>query len=350
MKVSGLFGVVFSLLVLPLGSSAFAEQADFQVKYFDLTDGRVAFSYVEGSKRDIYVLDFHALNVVPLVTSDGVDEAPSWSPDGKQLVFHSDMSGNTEIYIVNSDGRDLIQLTNSPGSDENPQFTPDGKQIIFQSARGGKGDDIYIMNIDGSKQTPIIGGNAEGRKNVTPRVSPRGTELAYVTNSEWPGWDIAILDLKSKESKVLTQGLGSYIRPAWKADGSSFSFSYGVGQDVDIWYAEKGKAQPAPLVRREGRDLDPCYDDKGEVLFFAGELVAGQGDFQLFMYNPKRTAQKGDAGDPKIVHVMLSKGSIRHPSWTPFPTLESLVERLKNKGVKTRNGDKPAVPGNGSVR
>ncbi|MFN8389648.1 MAG: hypothetical protein U0136_05105 [Bdellovibrionota bacterium] len=316
--------------------NAIAEDEEFQVKYFDLTEGRIAFSYVDGKKHDIYVLDFKDLNVQPIVSSPGVDEAPSWSPDGKKLVFHSDMTGDNEIYIVNYDGTDLMQLTNSKGSDENASFSPDGKTIIFQSARGGRGSEIYVMNADGTKQEAIVKlGDQADEKKVTPRISPRGTEALYVTNSQWPGWDIMLYDFQTKESKFLTQGLGSYIRPGWKPDGSSFAFSYGSGNDIDIWYAEKGKSSPFPLVRRDGRDLDPCWSDDGRLLFFAGETVAGQGDYQLFVFNSSPTkAAKGKNNADPIQQVLISRGSVRHPSFTPYPTLASIAKELKNKDKK----------------
>jgi Tol biopolymer transport system component len=301
---------------------------EFQVKYFDLTEGRVAFSYIDGAKRDIYVLDFKDLNVTPVVTSPGSDEAPAWSPDGRRLVFHSDMTGNNEIYSINYDGTDLMQLTNNKRSNENPSYSPDGKKIIFQSSAEKSESEIYIMNVDGSQPEAIIPDNEEGKQmNVTPRYSPRGTEMLYVTNAQWPGWDIMLYDFESKQSKFLTQGLGSYIRPAWKPDGSSFAFSYGSGDDLDIWYAEKGKPTPTPLIRRNGRDLDPCWSDNGKLIFFAGEMVAGQGDYQLFIYNSSPVKSAKNKSGEQIQQVMNSRGSIRHPSFTPFPTLASLMKK-----------------------
>ena len=325
--------VRYALLLLGLfPQTVRAESAEFQVKYFALTAGRVAFSYIDATKRDIYVLDFKDLSVNPIVTSPGIDEAPSFSPDGKKIVFHSDLTGEKQIYLVNYDGMDLVQLTSGKGPNENATFSPDGKKIIFQSSRNVSGSEIYLMNSDGTKQEPLlIGGEYAADKNVTPRISPRNTEALYVTNAQWPGWDIMLYDFNAKESKSLTQGLGSYIRPAWKPDGGSFAFSYGSGNDIDIWYAEKGNSNPFPLVRREGRDLDPCWSDDGKLLFFAGEVVPGQGNYQLFLYDTSASKPGRNKGADKIIQVLNTRGSIRHPSFTPLPTLSSLAAEIKTK-------------------
>ena len=57
---------------------------------------------------------------------------PYWSPDGTKIVFQSNrLDDNSEIYIMDSDGRNIERLTYSEGFDENPIWSPDGKHILF---------------------------------------------------------------------------------------------------------------------------------------------------------------------------------------------------------------------------
>lgn len=64
------------------------------------------------------------------------DYDPSWSPDGRRIVFTSTRDGNREIYSVNADGTDLRNLTNHSDSDYDPSWSPDGRRIAFTSTRG----------------------------------------------------------------------------------------------------------------------------------------------------------------------------------------------------------------------
>ena len=49
-----------------------------------------------------------------LTTDPGVDYAPTWSPDGSKIAFHSDRSGTLQVYVMNADGSGLTQLTTDP--------------------------------------------------------------------------------------------------------------------------------------------------------------------------------------------------------------------------------------------
>jgi len=51
---------------------------------------------------------------------------PTFTADGKKILFDSDRDGNTEIYIMNVDGSNQTRLTNDPADDSNPAVAIDG--------------------------------------------------------------------------------------------------------------------------------------------------------------------------------------------------------------------------------
>ena len=75
------------------------------------------------------------------VTANGqANFAPYFFPDGKRIIFVSNMAGETrnfDVWMVNDDGTEPQQITFYSGFDGFPMFSPDGKHLVFASNRGG---------------------------------------------------------------------------------------------------------------------------------------------------------------------------------------------------------------------
>ncbi len=81
-------------------------------------------------------------------------EHPSFTTDGRAIVFQSNQFGPREIMRINVDGTGLVNLTNNPADDSQPAISWDGSQIAFKRITGTK-PNIWIMNADGSNQRQL---------------------------------------------------------------------------------------------------------------------------------------------------------------------------------------------------
>jgi TolB protein len=127
-------------------------------------DGRQVVFRLAGKDRNGLVIADVATGALRTLTAGAAhDNFPSWSPSGDRIAFTSDRDGDYEIYTIRIDGTDLRRLTNSPGNDAHNSWSPDGEWIVFTSARGGFKDesalhpfnpqpygDLYVMRSDGS--------------------------------------------------------------------------------------------------------------------------------------------------------------------------------------------------------
>jgi TolB protein len=91
-------------------------------------------------------MDAEGRNIRRLTNHPGMDYWPVWSPDGKQIAFTSNRSGNYDLFLMNADGSNVRNLTQHPSQDNYAAWSPDGKRIAFISNRAG-GYDIFVMPV-----------------------------------------------------------------------------------------------------------------------------------------------------------------------------------------------------------
>jgi Tol biopolymer transport system component len=90
-----------------------------------------------------------ARSAQPITRGNQASEIVRLSPDGKWLVYDSDLNGNADLFIVPSDGGQPRQLTDDPSDDLNPDWSADGTLVSFHSFRTGNRD-VFTVNADGS--------------------------------------------------------------------------------------------------------------------------------------------------------------------------------------------------------
>jgi Tol biopolymer transport system component len=84
---------------------------------------------------DIYVLAADGRDQRNVTNDPSIDSNSTWSPDGRQLAFWSDRTGTPNIFVMKRDGSQPINLTNNLDLfAENPSWSLDGKQIVFHAA------------------------------------------------------------------------------------------------------------------------------------------------------------------------------------------------------------------------
>lgn len=88
----------------------------------------------------------------PLTDSERDKRAPTFSADGRRIVFAQQRpgAGASHIAVMDADGGHLRQLTDGHGSDTTPHFRPDGRRIAFSRWREGHGYGVYVMRADGT--------------------------------------------------------------------------------------------------------------------------------------------------------------------------------------------------------
>lgn len=152
----------------------------FRSPSFSLDGKRVIYSYAEDGRQDLYSVNTQAKDRRQLTKSSGMNYWPSFSPDGKRILFGSTRDGNYEIYTMNAKGQDVQRLTNSRFQDVRPKFSPDGRRIAFTSNRDGNFE-VYLMDANGSSLRRVTN---HPERDDYPTWHPDGKQLVIVSERD----------------------------------------------------------------------------------------------------------------------------------------------------------------------
>jgi Tol biopolymer transport system component len=187
-------------------------------------DGLVFVTHRAGHQdSDLSYLAPNATTPVALTQDNAVDRHPALSPDGTQVAFESDRSGQFDIWIIGVNGQNLRQLTTHPGDDTWPAWSPDGRRIAFVSTRDDPAGELYTVAAAGGAVTRVTNDPAT---DTEPAWSPDGRTIAFTTTRFHPGGTAATRD----DVATVPAGGGTVTRvatgeqPAWSADGKRLAY------------------------------------------------------------------------------------------------------------------------------
>ena len=163
---------------------------------------QLAYVSFEDNVSTIFVQTLRTGNRIKVSSRAGINGAPAFSPDGRQLVLTlGGVDGNLDIYVLDLGSRQLKRLTTDRAIDTEGSWSPDGRMIYFTSDRGGS-PQVYRVGVDGGTPERIT---FEGSYNARPRLSPDGKKLAMVTLDRG-NYRIGILDLDKRDFLILSTG------------------------------------------------------------------------------------------------------------------------------------------------
>jgi Tol biopolymer transport system component len=150
-----------------------------EVSRGEASNGKIVFVRRNaGGNTDIYVIDEEGTHETRLTRSAAYEEAAAWSPDGERIAF---VRNFTELYVMNADGSGAKRLGGAPHLAA-AVWSPDGQNIAFFGF-GNSYAALYVINADGTKQTPLIkydSANSEYQISLeSPSWSPTGNKIAF---------------------------------------------------------------------------------------------------------------------------------------------------------------------------
>ncbi|HQY89106.1 MAG TPA: hypothetical protein PK402_10630, partial [Tepidisphaeraceae bacterium] len=256
-------------------------------------------AYIKGDQFPVVtILDLTNPNAQPIPRSGGQPhrsgDSPwiGWSPDGKKVIFHSDLSGLTSVapslFSINADGSNCTKLIDIDGMGTGAAYSEDGKSIAYQISHPGGSSTYYMIPSNGGTAKMLFDGNVSMPQNWT---TPDGSRV-FVSK------DNALFSMNLDGSDAKQIASGSLAFYWWKENG----------KNAGVIALDESRNNKLVLYNNDGtnpRWLDKLKNvgsfewcDDGSNVEKKDEVVAAKGDFVLKDGTYKIKTTWGDL-DPK---------------------------------------------------
>ena len=215
----------------------------------------------------IWLLPVAGGTATALTDALGDARQPSWTPDGRTVVFQAYWDGNYHVWAVDAAGGRPRQLTFGPFDDREPTVSPDGRRIAFASDRGGNYD-IWELELEGGALRRLT---EEPSDEFTPSWGPDGS-VAFVTDrDDDEGVWIRRPDGRAEQAVAIGGALGA---PSFSPDGRSLAFSRVQGGRAELLVASLDALPDAAPRTISDDDEDvfpfrPVWLEGGALLYTA---------------------------------------------------------------------------------
>ena len=190
------------------------------------------------ARGDIFTAPVKKGDIRNLTRSPGVHERdPSWSPDGKQIAYLSDASGEYQLMIQDQTGLEepVVYSLGDATFYYSPQWSPDGKKIVYTDKRLN----IFYLDLD-AKEPILIDTDTydHPQRSLDPAWSPDSKWIAYTKRLDNHLHAVFLYELESGETHQITDGRSDAVSTCFSLDGKYLFFMASTNFGLDTGWLD----------------------------------------------------------------------------------------------------------------
>src|SRR5215204_2784299 len=197
-------------------------------------NGHIAYVRNDGQDHEIYAINGGGEGKVQLTHNATGDYEPSYSPNGKKIVYSgSSGSSDTEIYTINAGGGGKTRLTRNDRDEFDPAYSPDGKKIVYMHD-GTNDSELYTIDLRTGHRVQLT---RNDRDDFNPAFSPDGKRIVYSgSNRKYDKSAICTISAGGGGRSKVTEGSD----PSYSPDGKKIVYTLYKGPFTGIYKIDVG--------------------------------------------------------------------------------------------------------------
>lgn len=209
-------------------------------------DGEILFyREIRQGKGDLFVIDIKSGRQIRVGQSGSrSDHFPSWSANGRKIVFESYRKSGWHIWVSDADGNNARRLTDQRDYEFDPAFAPDNQTVIFK-----QGDDLWTVTLNNPTPERITPEN-NNLSEAAPAYSPDGKKIVFMgQGNRDKTWHIYTINSDGSGLVRLTKGQSRNLSPVWSPDGRHILF-----------YSDRSGSYELYEMTDEGMGIHPIFN------------------------------------------------------------------------------------------
>jgi len=241
------------------------------------------------------------------LTQDVSPEFPPFTSGTGKLTFavQAEAKDQFEIYTLNLEDGTQEKLTDNDVADIAPSWSPDGSEIVYASAVE-KFYNLYRIKTDGSEPSLIFAFSADCTEPEWEPQQSGGNKIAYQSNGNGD-FDIYLFDLLTNSSSVITKSDSQETQASWSPNGKQIAYVSNADGDFEIYIMDADGGNPVQLTKNASYESNPAWSPDGRQIAFISKRDPDP-HFQLFVMNADGTGESQLTGEGFTSHT---------PAWSP---------------------------------
>ena len=246
------------------------------------------------------------INPRQVTTGPAEEDYPSWRPDGTQLAYTSNETGDWDIWVTQVPGGASVNLTRDMADDAGwASWSPDGSQIAFHSVREGGG--YFVMPALGGSPRKVADVGYEQVWDGPPQWSPDSKRLAHAGGFVSGDEEIEITSLEGGATEKIPlhagEGDPAGFEMSWSPDGRFFAYATPFTRTSvlsEIWVVDAKGQGAHRVVGGDSFNISPSWMKDGRSLLFVSNRGGG-----MDVWRQRLSSDAQPVGPPEAVTTGL---------------------------------------------